>query len=177
MCIHTQCRQTLVPACCVDGQVSCPCHRGLWFCLVPAVPPGMYHLVPRCLSSFSHVVGDGIHSGVPSEEFHTLCPARPPAAESGLRHWGFGVWFPWHPACPSGADGLLFFFAPQGADLWTILGYSWQEGLTLESAGLRKGLVPHALHPSPPDGIGPRLGICTDTFGIAPLPVTHASNP
>lgn len=76
--------------------MSCPCHRGLWFCLVPAVPPGMYHLVPRCLSSFSHVVGDGIHSGVPSEEFHTLCPARPPAAESGLRHWGFGVWFPWH---------------------------------------------------------------------------------
>lgn len=49
----------------------------------------------------------------------------------------------------------------------------------LESAGLRKGLVPHPLYPSPPDGIVPRLGVCTDRYfwNLHPfLPLTRATS-
>lgn len=72
----------------------------------------------RCLSSFSHVVGDAIHSGVPSDCVRHGRLRLSQGSDAGALGSGFrGVWHVHLVLVP-------FFFAPQGADLWNVLGYS-----------------------------------------------------
>lgn len=126
----------------------------------------------RCLSSFSHVVGDAIHSGVPSDCVRHGRLRLSQGSDAGALGSGFrGVWHVHLVLVPFLSSLLLraqicgmFLVIPGRAHA----GVSWS----------RKGLVPHPLYPSPPDSIVPRLGVCTDKYfwNLYPfLPLTRAT--
>lgn len=122
----------------------------------------------RCLSSFSHVVGDAIHSGVPSDCVRHGRLRLSQGSDAGALGSGFrGVWHVHLVLVPFLSSLLLraqicgmFLVIPGRAHA----GVSWS----------RKGLVPHPLYPSLLTALSPGLGsVLTNTFGTC-TPSCHS---
>lgn len=110
----------------------------------------------RCVtySSLSHVRGKRL----PSEEFHHHVWHGRLRLSQGSGAGALG----------SGFHGISGFRCVECS--WLFRAGRAHAGV----AGLRKGLVPHALYPSPPDAIVPRLGVYVDRFFGNCTPSCHS---